>query len=288
MAKSFAQWKEAFLFGDFSGKAMVRPMKFTLLRFLSVFLAGPLSAVASNSVVNLSHYDLMRVDFEQMAAQGIVGVIHEATYPRNVRDDKYTARQIQATRAGLLWGAYHFANGNDPVGQADFFLRTVSSAWYAADPSSRPHQVLLVLDFEQNRHYPGGTMRVDQAVDFVQRIKQRTGVYPGIYSGENRIRAVLNSPKVSAEQKRILTSCWLWVANYHYQPRNVAPWNRWRLWQYTGDGVCDLPRASFPKGIANVRHAERNIFDGTAGDVRNFWQSHAWSPGPARESTAGE
>ncbi len=267
---------------------MVRPMKLSVARVLLVLQALQLCALAGNSVVNLSHYDSMRVDFDQMNRQGIVGVIHESTYPRNVRDEKYAARQGEAVRAGLLWGAYHFANASDPVAQADFFLRTVSSSWHAADPASRPHQVLLVLDFEQNRHYPGGTMRVEQAVAFIERIKQRTGEYPGLYSGENRIHAVLNNPKVSASNKRVLASCWLWVANYHYQPRNVAPWSRWSMWQYTGDGVCDLPRASFPKSIANIRNAERNIFDGSVGDLRNFWQSHGWSPGAARESSAGE
>src|SRR3712207_7800597 len=88
------------------------------VRFASIWFSAvalPLTAFASNSVVNLSHYDLMRVDFDRMREQGIVGVIHEATYPRNVRDDKYAARQGQATRAGLLWGAYHFANASDPV-----------------------------------------------------------------------------------------------------------------------------------------------------------------------------
>jgi lysozyme len=258
---------------------MVPPMKSSLLRFV-LFLALPAAAYASNSVVNLSHYDRMRVDFESMRAAGIVGVIHEATYPRNVRDEMYAARQGQAARAGLLWGAYHFANASDPVAQADFFLRTVSSTWNAADPASRPRQVLLVLDFEKNGHYPGGTMRVEQAVSFVERIKQRTGEYPGLYSNENRIRTVLNNPRVSPDHKRVLARCWLWIANYHYQPRNPSPWSRWTLWQYTGDGVCDLrPRSLFPKGIANIARAERNIFDGTPGDVRNFWQSHAWSPG---------
>lgn len=265
---------------------MVRRMKFSFIRTVVLLQALAAGALASNSVVNLSHYDLMRVDFEQMQNQGILGVIHEATYPRNVPDEKYLARQAAATRAGLLWGAYHYANAGDPIAQADFFLRTVSSAWRASDPTSRPRQVLLVLDMEKNGHYPGGTMRVDQAVAFAQRIKQRTGEYPGLYSGENRIRAVLNNPQVSAAQKRVLEGCWLWVANYHYRPVNVAPWNRWSLWQYTGDGVCDLPRGSFPKSIANIRNAERNIFDGTPGDVRTFWQAHGWQPGDAREGTA--
>ena len=56
----------------------------------------------------------------------------------------------------------------------------------------RPDRVLLVLDFEKNGHYPGGTMRVDQAVTFVERIRQRTGKYPGVYGSEYRLRAMLN------------------------------------------------------------------------------------------------
>lgn len=253
------------------------------LSFVRTFLllglcAMPLRAFAANNVVNLSHYDLMRVDFDAMAREGIVGVIHEVTYPRNVRDEKYAARQAQAARAGLLWGAYHYANASDPVRQADFFLDSVRSAWNAAG-ASRPSSVLLVLDFEQNRHYPGGTMRVDQAVAFAERIRQRTGEYPGLYSGYNRIKAILNSPKVTAEQKRVMASCWLWVANYHYIPVDVSPWRRWTMWQYTGDGVCDLPRKQFPKSVANIRNAERNIFNGAPGETRAFWESHAWHPG---------
>lgn len=262
----------------------MRAMKYSLIRILLLMQLVSVCSFAGNSVVNLSHYDLMRPDFASMRQQGIVGVIHEATYPRAVRDDKYAARQQAATRAGLLWGAYHFADATDPVRQADFLLNTVSRAWQAADPGSRPNEVLLVLDFEKNGHYPGGTMRVNQAVQFVERIRQRTGRYPGLYSGEYRIRDVLNNPAVDPAYKRVLTRCWLWVANYHYEPKKVSPWSRWMLWQYTGDGICDLPRSTHPKHIANVRNAERNIFRGSDAGLRAFWQEHGWNPGARRGS----
>src|SRR5437763_4493615 len=115
--------------------AMVQRVKSPLSVVLLVLQALALSAFAANNVVNLSHYDLMHVDFHAMAREGIVGVIHEATYPRNVRDEKYAARQAEATRAGLLWGAYHYANASDPIRQADFFLDSVRAAWNAAGPS---------------------------------------------------------------------------------------------------------------------------------------------------------
>ena len=254
-------------------------MKLPILRILLLLQALQICAFANSAVVNLSHYDLMRPDFVTMKNEGIVGIIHEATYPSFQRDAQYIFRQQTATRAGLLWGAYHYANGTDPVRQADHFLSVVSGAWSQADPVSRPAGVLLVLDFEKNGHYPGGTMRADQAVAFVERIRERTGEYPGLYSGEYHLRQVLNSPKVTTAQRAMLTKCWLWIANYHYEPRATAPWDFWHLWQYCGDGKCDLPRAAYPTSIANIRKAERNIFRGNRSALEDFWQNRAWQLG---------
>src|SRR5439155_11284577 len=163
-------------------------MRLSILRAVALFVSLPACAFSASNVVNLSHYDMMRPDFAAMKREGILGVIHEATYPHLVRDAKYFERQQAATRAGLLWGAYHYANGSDPVRQADHFLSAVSSAWTQVDSGTRGPGVLLVLDFEKNGHYPGGTMRVDQAVAFVERIRERTVIYPGIYSGEYHLR----------------------------------------------------------------------------------------------------
>ena len=67
----------------------------------------------------------------------------------------------------------------------------------------------------------------------------------------------------TSAHRQILTNCWLWIANYHAEPRNTAPWRSWHMWQYCGDGKCDLrPRSMYPKSVANVRKAERNIFRG--------------------------
>lgn len=261
-------------------------MKSFVTRISLLLLALPVSALATNAVVNLSHYDAMRVDFPGMKSEGIIGVIHEASYPPFARDAHYALRQQAATRAGLFWGAYHYGNATDPVRQADHFLRVVSSAWAQADPTSRPVGVLLVLDFEKNGHYPGGTMRVDQAIAFVERIRERTGKYPGIYSGEYHMQKTLGSSKVSPTYKGVLRNCWLWLANYGARPQAAAPWSYWHLWQYTGDGKCRLPRSTYPKSVANILKAERNIFYGTRTALEAFWQERAWQPG--REKRARE
>ncbi len=231
-------------------------MKLSILRVLFLLHALSVFAFASNSVVNMSHYDLMRPDFVAMKSEGIIGVIHEATYPRFDRDARYRERQVAATQVGLLWGAYHYGDATNPIRQADHFLGMVAaSAPAPLGPGKRRQGVLLVLDFEKNGHYPGGTMTVAQAVAFVERIRERTGKYPGLYCSEYRLRQMLYGPGVTAAQRRTLGNCWLWIANYHLKPRNTAPWDQWHLWQYCGDGKCDLPRSMYPKSVANIRRS---------------------------------
>ena len=257
-------------------------VKFSL-RILVALALAPLTAFAANSVVNLSHYDLMRVDFVAMKSEGIVGVIHEASFPRLQRDWRYAERQSQAMQAGLLWGAYHFGDGTNPISQADHFLNVVGSSHPLINPAPNAEKtrpgVLLVLDFEKNGHYPGGSMSTAQAAVFVERIKERTGKYPGIYGSEFRLRQMLYASGATAAHRAVISNCWLWIANYHNEPRYTSPWRGWDLWQYTGDGKCGLrPRSAFPIGVANMRKSERNIFRGNNALLQAFWQEHAWFP----------
>lgn len=253
----------------------MKPSPRLLIFALPLLLLG---GCASNSVVNFSHYDEARPQFARMAREGIVGVIHEATFPVGQVDAAYADRQDAALADGLLWGAYHFADGTDPIRQADRFLATVAARWHAGGLGASAPGVLLVLDFEENDHYPGGSMRVGQAVAFVERIHERTGKYPGLYTNENRVKRVIDGPDVDPAVKLALSHCWLWIANYHHRPGHTAPWSRWSLWQYTGDGTCDLPRSAYPTGVGNFRNAERNIFPGSKSAVRAFWKEHAWQP----------
>lgn len=249
-------------------------MKAISLCLLILLALIPLAPAASNCIVNLSHYDEGMPDFARMRKEGTIGVIHEATYPPFDTDPKYAARQRAAVREGLWWGAYHFGNGHDPVRQADHFIDFVARQAKAGAGNA----VLMVLDFETNTHYPGGTMTVAQAVRFIKRVKERTGGYPGLYSNENRVRKYLSNPALDADTKRTLAQCWLWVANYHYRPGTFAPWGNWTMWQYTGDGICDLPRLTHPIHIANMRKVERNFFAGSKDDAVNFWRKNAWKP----------
>jgi lysozyme len=131
-------------------------------------------------------------------------------------------------------------------------------------------------------------MRVDQAVAFVERIRERTGVYPGIYSGEYHLRQALSSRQVTNAQRSVLAKCWLWMANYRNEPRPTTPWSYWSLWQYCGDGKGARPRSAYPISVANIKKAERNIFRGNQSDLREFWQRRAWQPSGGKTRRAAE
>jgi lysozyme len=250
-------------------------MNLRLIRSFLMLLAIPGVASAANCVVSLSHYDERTPDYAGMQREGVDAIIHEATYPAFDYDSKYAARQNAAARAGMLWGAYHFANASDGRKQADHFLDFVAFKARGSSPSSG---VLLILDAEQNTHYPGGTMPVQQSIRFIERVHERTGIYPGVYSNENWVRKLFNSSNLDAASRQTLSKCWLWIANYHVPPAATAPWARWSLWQYTGDGICGLPRSRYPTSVANMRNVERTAFPGDRAALRRFWSEHSWRP----------
>jgi lysozyme len=253
-------------------------MRSLLTLGMLLMAASSFAGEAANSVLSLSHYDERSLDFAEMQREGLEGVIHEATYPAYSHDSRYALRQSEVARTGLRWGAYHFGNSDDGKKQADHFLDFVSMEWSQGGSVVKPPGVLLVLDAEQNTHYPGGSMAVEQALRFIERVRERTGLYPGLYSNENWIKTVFNNPGVDANARQILGKCWLWIANYHVQPASTAPWAAWTLWQYTGDGVCGLPRSRFPTTCGNYRNAERTIFSGDRSNLRRFWTEHSWLP----------
>src|SRR5256885_9103379 len=124
----------------------------------------------------MAHYDLMRPDFVAMANEGIVGVIHEATFPRLERDARYYERQRAALEAGLLWGAYHFGDATNPIGQADHFVNAVASARPPIrpnDPEKRRAGVFVIFGFGKKGQYSGGAIKGGPAGAVVERLKKR-------------------------------------------------------------------------------------------------------------------
>jgi lysozyme len=191
----------------------------------------------TGGIIDLSHFNA-DPNFSTAKSAGVVAVIHKATQGIAFVDPTYAARSAQAAAAGLLWGAYHFATGDDPVQQADFFLKQAATG-------------LLALDFEENPD--GASMTLAQAQTFVERIRSATGRWPGIY-GSDYLRESIGGAKTA------LSNCWLWIADYSPQVSAPAGWNEWTLWQFTSAAA-----------IPGIGQCDESRFNGTPPLLREFW-----------------
>jgi lysozyme len=191
-------------------------------------------------VIDISH-NVRVSDFGAVRRSGIMAVIHKVTEGGDWFDPSYASRRVEAERAGLLWGGYHFGTRQYPgAKQAMAFLSAVQPG----------PKTVLALDIEPNDRNPGNTMRVQQAEEFVRVIQQQTGrlplvyIHPGWANGQvmGRRRLRIDRPITTDS---ILARCDLWVADYREQPEVPDAWGRrgWKLWQYVADESTTPPMA---------------------------------------------
>lgn len=200
-----------------------------------------------NNVIDLSHHNRI-LEYNKVNGDGIFGIIHKATQGFRFKDPKYASRRPKSLEVGLRWGAYHFGTGGDGVAQAEFFLSVVN-------PSPND---LLVLDYEKNPQ--GSSMTIDEAEEFVEYIHEKTGRWPGFYTG-NFIKGELKNRKDTP-----LANCWLWFARYGRPPVIPMQWKKWAMWQYTDGAAGDVPH--FVNGIGNC---DRDKFNGTMDELKKLW-----------------
>lgn len=200
-----------------------------------------------NAVVDLSHHNTV-TSFGDARAAGILGVIHKATEATQFVDAKYNERQVQAQAASLLWGAYHFGAGGDVIGQVDHFLDAAG----ATD--------LLVLDFEPNSRE--GTMSFAEAEAFVEEVQNRTGRFPGLYSGQAFLKEQLGD-----RTSTILSNCFLWIARYSaLRPELPPAFSDFAIWQYTDGSAGPQPHQ-----VRGIGRCCRDKFNGDEPQLRALW-----------------
>jgi lysozyme len=197
-------------------------------------------------VTDLSHWN-GAIDFAKVKASGILGVINKATQGTGNVDKTYAKRRKEAAKAGLLWGAYHFADASDVKKQVAHFLK------HAAPDAN----TLLALDWEPNGK---STMLLDQAKEFCKLVYEATGQRPVIYSG-NLIKEVL-----ATRPDPFLSKHRLWLAQYGPKAKLPPGFDKYWLWQYTGDGIGNEPH-SLPGVSSKV--CDLNVFGGS--DLAKEW-----------------
>jgi len=196
--------------------------------------------------IDLSHHNTIPASLQATADAGIVGVIHKCTEGTGFVDSKSDARFYLTRDAGMMWGLYHFVRPGSMVEQVNHFLRA------AAEISDE--ETMLVLDWED------AGVSLDDAVEFLQLVEERTGRAPVLYSGHVLKEALAGSPDPRISQYR------LWLCQYASEPVMPPGYEDgcW-AWQYTDKG--EVPGVTPPTDL--------NAYDGTADELIAEWSGGA-------------
>jgi lysozyme len=194
-----------------------------------------------DALLDLSHWQAP-VDFAAVKAGCVAAVILKATQGASWVDATFVGRAAQALRAGLLVGAYHFADASNPLQQAAHFLNIAGSL------------PVLAIDIEPNGL--GDTVSVAQAAELAARLQMATGHLPIVYMG--RWGPAGNGAGLP---NAVLARCPLWLPEYGNAPIPPAGWANWTLWQYTETGTV--------AGVGS--QCDRSRFSGSLADLTAFW-----------------
>ncbi|MCU0588484.1 MAG: NlpC/P60 family protein [Syntrophobacteraceae bacterium] len=197
------------------------------------------------NTIDISHWQTVQ-DFQKVKDNGIDLVFHKATQGFKYIDPVYSSNRDGFMAVGMAWGSYHFGTGGDGSDQADHFLSV-------ADRNG-----LLVLDLEGNPQ--GKSIKLEEAEEFVQYLRDVTGRYPGLYSGHT-VREMLGKHTDTP-----LARCWLWTARYSSNaPVIPEAWEKWTFWQYT-----DGKHGGGPHSVDGIGICDRNIFNGDKQEFEEF------------------
>jgi lysozyme len=201
-----------------------------------------------NAIIDISHHNGAGLDFAKAKAAGTLGVIHKATQGLGYKDPQYDKNKSAALKAGLWWGAYHFATGDDPRKQADFFLKSIGDQ----------DDTLLILDFEHNP--AGSSMDINGSHAFVTYLNEKRGKFPGLYAG-SYMKELLKD-----KDDAVLANCWFWLAQYGAKATVPSTWPTWTMWQYTDGGLGPDPHS-----VDGIGRCDRSLFNGNAEQLQALW-----------------
>lgn len=265
--------------------------------FSSCSQYGKVSYSESPKIINVSHYDPKEKqrsgrsyspsDQSALKKNGALALIARCG-KGPVLDTKCADFLAGAERQAMLLGSYYYLlPGTSPTYHADRFVNRLLEI--KSSHGLRTGSILLVADIHTQ-------CSAAEMVAFVQRIKQRTGIYPVVYlENSSTIRRTLNN--ATRAQKSVLRECPYWLALYtNTNPGLKTPlkltkasgvWSDWCMWQYGGvwwQNGRSIPHHyrggnwRTPKyfGVLD-RPIERSGFNGNTEQFYNFWKRRAWA-----------
>jgi len=214
---------------------------------------GPNRTLAQRPLgIDVSIWQGSSINWTNVKNSGITFAWVKASQGDNITDSTFAVNIVNAKNAGVLVGAYHFADYTNNIGtagadaEAAYFWNVVKKYIKGGG-----HYLMPVLDVERNPA-PGGYTKTTLS-QWVNRwcndivnyaAASNVTVTPVIYTGISFASTWLNST---------VTQWPLWMSNPSAQdpqtggPSATSPWPTWQVWQYswTGSvpgvpGNCDL------------------------------------------------
>lgn len=179
-------------------------------------------------LVDISHHQQYAIDYPAAQRAGVQGVYHKATEGDTYRDPDYARRRLEADRAGVPFGAYHFARPEvgDAKREARRFLAVARPAkgdlFPALDLETTEGLTLEQLAVWGRTFYAEVVRLLEQ-----EGLTAREGLVYGPFMGTG-----------SVPWRR-------WVPRYNND--NRPPVGEWDIWQFS-NGVYGRPNrvAGFP------------------------------------------
>ncbi len=213
--------------GRWSGVRLLTPRALAPLLLLAALALAPVSSAAAPvqgiDVSKYQHDDGRAIDWGAVKSSGRTFAFLKATGGSNRVDPWFAREWASAGRAGIVRGAYHYADpSSDPEAQAALVVQTVGSTREAGNLG-------IALDLESD----GGLGPVALAAwahRFLDAVEARTGrtpiLYTYVYFWQH---AMANNTSFGAYP--------LWLARYADQPpAPLAGWSQWTFWQYSSSG----------------------------------------------------
>jgi lysozyme len=168
--------------------------------------------------VDISHHQAGSLDLVGAKRRGLRWLYHKATEGDTYTDPNYTRRRAEAAKAGIPFGAYHFARAErgDAAAEARRFL---------AVAKPKPGDLRPALDLETTEGMSIASLRT-WAKTWIDVVTQATGVKPVVYTPFDLGSAV--------------NGCLLWRPRYNNT--NTPPTLRWDIWQFS-NGTYGVPNS---------------------------------------------
>lgn len=243
-------------------------MRLRLLAVLPLLLLGSqlvpnaqaASPVYGVDVSKYQHPNGKLIDWAKVKASGRSFAFIKATGGTDRVDPWFAREWAAAGRAGMIRGAYHFADPSRPAdAQAALIVSVVGT-------TRETNNLGIVLDLERTGGLSPSKLGVWTHA-FLSGVERRTGRVPIIYSGPSFWRSKMGG-------NRSFGAYPLWLAHYTSKTPGPLPgWNRWTFWQHTSSArVPGIPTRVDHNRFCCAAGVLQGLADGRSTAIARLWR----------------